>query len=29
MVKPVGQEDATQINLVQNWFDDLKRVARN
>jgi hypothetical protein len=24
MVKPVGQEEVTQINVVQNWFEELK-----
>jgi len=27
MVKPVGQAEATQINVVQNWFEELKRLV--
>ena len=27
MVKPVGQEEATHINVVQNWFEELKRLV--
>jgi serine/threonine-protein kinase len=27
MVKPVGQGEATQINVVQNWFAELKRLV--
>jgi Tol biopolymer transport system component len=27
MVKPVGQAEATQINVFQNWFEELKRLV--
>jgi hypothetical protein len=26
MVKPVGQPEATQFNVVQSWFEELKHI---